>query len=610
MAEKQVSVRIKAEGGGQLKAEFHSIGTEAQKSFGQIDRGARMSGAGLQNVGFQVQDFAVQVAGGTDVSRAFAQQLPQLLSGMGLLGVVFGTVAAVAIPLFAAFGLGADKAKELDESVKSLNSTMSALNSATSAAKVDPEKLFGDFGAGAEQAREVLEIQRQIAAVRAENALVQTSSSLTALFGDFEQALSGLDGSVVASINRLHALADIGDAIGVDFESSVPQIEAVALALQAVATAEGPRAQADAMASLRAAILDASTESGVMSDELLVVLQSLTDAELAALGLAAVDMASPIGAAAGEAERLAQNLNLARAASLNYGKIQNTGESGPDAARRSVMALNAPGLMEGTLASGAAGAYVAPRGVAGGAGGGGGVSQAEREAARIYDQTRTAAEKYAIELAKLNDLQKTGKLDTETYNRAVEKLGRELDKTGDIGKQSANAIRGAFDNLLDDPAAAAKNLSKQLFQMALYAQLAKSMPGVFGSNGIIPLMNANGNVFDGGTVQAFAAGGIVSSATMFPMRGGMGVMGEAGPEAIMPLTRVGGKLGVAAAGAGGGGVKVEVHNYSGETVTRTEGRGPKGEQIIRLAVGKDLASGNHDASLRSRFGTRPNPVKR
>ncbi|MCU0903057.1 MAG: hypothetical protein MUE83_04190 [Tabrizicola sp.] len=109
MAEKQVSVRLKAEGAGQLRAEFQSIGTEAQRSFGALDRGARSSGQGLQNVGFQVQDFAVQVAGGTDASRALAQQLPQLLSGFGLLGVVLGTTAAVAVPLFAAFGLGSDE---------------------------------------------------------------------------------------------------------------------------------------------------------------------------------------------------------------------------------------------------------------------------------------------------------------------------------------------------------------------------------------------------------------------------------------------------------------------------------------------------------------------
>ncbi len=610
MAEKQVSVRIKAEGAGQLKAEFQSIGTEAQRSFGAIDRGARAGGQGLQNVGFQVQDFAVQVAGGTDVSRAFAQQLPQLLSGLGLMGVLFGTVAAVAIPLFAAFGMGSDKAKELEESVKSLNSAMRELNSATDATQVNPAELFGDFGAGAAQAREVLEIQRQIAAARAETALAQTSGSLTAVFGDFKDAIAIGDDAVTAT-NRLYALADVADALGLEFEDSVPQIEAVAQALQSVSTAEGPQAQADAMAGLRAAIIDAAEAGGVLSEEALVLLQNLTDAELAALGLATVDIASPIAAGADEAARLAQNMALASAASLNYGKIQNTGQSGPDAARRSVLALNAPGVGTGTLASGAGGAFVAPRGGrgGGGGGGGGGANQAEREAARIYDQTRTSAEKYAIELAKLNDLQKTGKLDTDTYNRAVEKLGRDLSKTGDLGKQAASAIRGAFDNLFDDPAAALKNLSKQLLQMALYAQLAKSMPSVFGSNGIIPLMNANGNAFDGGRVQAFAAGGIVSSATMFPMRGGMGMMGEAGPEAIMPLTRVGGKLGVAAAG-GGSNVTVNVTNQSGGEVQTSERRGQNGERQVDILIGQSLGSGRQDSALRSRFGTRPNPVKR
>lgn len=43
----------------------------------------------------------------------------------------------------------------------------------------------------------------------------------------------------------------------------------------------------------------------------------------------------------------------------------------------------------------------------------------------------------------------------------------------------------------------------------------------------------------------FANGGIIERATYFPMRGGAGLMGEAGPEAIMPLARgADGKLGV------------------------------------------------------------------
>lgn len=609
MAEKQVSVRIKAEGAGQLKAEFQSIGTEAQKSFGAIDRGARGGGQALQNVGFQVQDFAVQVASGTDVSRALAQQLPQLLSGLGLVGVLFGTVTAVAIPLFMAFGMGTDKAKELEESVKALNGAMSELRSATSAAQVDPAKLFGDFGAGAAQAREVLEIQRQIAAARAENALAQTSSSLTSVFGDFQDAIAIGDDAVTAT-NRLYALADVADALGLEFEENVTQIEAVAQALQAVATADGPQAQADAMAGLRAAIIEAADAGGVLSEEALILLENLTEAELAALGLATVDIASPIAAGADEAARLAQNMALAQAASLNYGKIQNTGQSGPDAARRSVMSLNAPGLLTGTIASGAGGVWKPERGRGGGGGGGGGASQADREAARIYEQTRTAAEKYAIELQKLNDLHKSGKLDTDTYTRAVEKLGKDLDKTSELGKKAASAIRGAFDNLFDDPAAALKNLAKQLFQMAIYAQLAKSMPNIFGSSGIIPLMNANGNIFAGGMVQAFAAGGIVSSATMFPMKNGMGVMGEAGPEAIMPLTRIGGKLGVMAQSGGGSNVVVNVNNQSGGEVQTTERRGPNGERQIDVLISKSLGSGRQDSALRSRFNTRPSPVKR
>lgn len=54
-----------------------------------------------------------------------------------------------------------------------------------------------------------------------------------------------------------------------------------------------------------------------------------------------------------------------------------------------------------------------------------------------------------------------------------------------------------------------------------------------------------------GNIMPFAKGGVVDRATPFGMRGGMGVMGEAGPEAIMPLQRgADGRLGVRAAGGG------------------------------------------------------------
>ncbi len=67
--------------------------------------------------------------------------------------------------------------------------------------------------------------------------------------------------------------------------------------------------------------------------------------------------------------------------------------------------------------------------------------------------------------------------------------------------------------------------------------------------GILPF--ADGAAFSQGKVTPFARGGVVSSPTHFPMRGGLGLMGEAGPEAILPLARGhDGSLGVKTQGGG------------------------------------------------------------
>ncbi len=67
--------------------------------------------------------------------------------------------------------------------------------------------------------------------------------------------------------------------------------------------------------------------------------------------------------------------------------------------------------------------------------------------------------------------------------------------------------------------------------------------------GLLPF--AKGGAVSQGRVMPFARGGIVSGPTPFAMRGATGLMGEAGPEAIMPLARgPDGRLGVQAAGSG------------------------------------------------------------
>jgi len=130
------------------------------------------------------------------------------------------------------------------------------------------------------------------------------------------------------------------------------------------------------------------------------------------------------------------------------------------------------------------------------------------------------------------------------------------------------SLRNAFDALVFDGGRLTdvlKGLSLSIANSALDSVLkpVTSQLGNLIGGGLQNLMEGvlpfqNGAAFSQGRVQAFAKGGVVSQATSFPMRGGMGLMGEAGPEAIMPLARgADGKLGVR--GGGGGSVNVTMN---------------------------------------------------
>lgn len=131
-----------------------------------------------------------------------------------------------------------------------------------------------------------------------------------------------------------------------------------------------------------------------------------------------------------------------------------------------------------------------------------------------------------------------------------------------LEKGLSSGLRKAFDGVVFDGAKlsdALKNVADSMIKATYNAALkpitshfggllAQSVGGLVGN--ILPF--ADGAPFSQGRVMPFANGGVVSSTTPFGMRGGMGIMGEAGPEAIMPLARgPDGKLGVRG-GAGGG----------------------------------------------------------
>jgi phage-related minor tail protein len=127
--------------------------------------------------------------------------------------------------------------------------------------------------------------------------------------------------------------------------------------------------------------------------------------------------------------------------------------------------------------------------------------------------------------------------------------------------QDLSRLADSFGNKLVTSLAGAVIHGRKLSDV--FRGLALSLANQALSQALKPLGNllggALGNLFPsakGNVVTPFARGGVVNSPVLFPMRGGTGLMGEAGPEAIMPLARGSdGRLGV----RGGGGARVTIN---------------------------------------------------
>jgi phage-related minor tail protein len=148
---------------------------------------------------------------------------------------------------------------------------------------------------------------------------------------------------------------------------------------------------------------------------------------------------------------------------------------------------------------------------------------------------------------------------TQAFSTEITKMQEAIAATGKdaevLSKGLSRGLRRAFDGLVFDGMRASdalETVARSVINTAYSAALRPVTKGLgnFLTDGLFSLF-ANGGSFAQGKVMPFASGGVVSSPTYFPMRGGAGLMGEAGPEAIMPLARgADGKLGVRSEGGG------------------------------------------------------------
>lgn len=173
------------------------------------------------------------------------------------------------------------------------------------------------------------------------------------------------------------------------------------------------------------------------------------------------------------------------------------------------------------------------------------------------------------------------------FDGELNRMRDSLSATGRDVAGLSNAIgrglRGAFDGLIFDGmklSDAMKGLAQSISNAA-YSAAIKPVQDQFGQllaggienfvSGMIPF--AKGGAFSQGRVVPFANGGIVSGPASFPMRGGRGLMGEAGPEAIIPLARgADGRLGVRSEGGRAVNVVMNISTPDAEGFRRSQGQ--------------------------------------
>ena len=215
----------------------------------------------------------------------------------------------------------------------------------------------------------------------------------------------------------------------------------------------------------------------------------------------------------------------------------------------------------------------------------------------------------------------------EQYTKAMAGAAEQYAKSEASLNQITTAIGSAFTDAIlnvksftDVMAGLARTIVEVVLKTSIVLPLIKQLQQISGSlfggtssSGSIETGSmigpnrpgfADGAAFRAGHVTPFANGTVVNHPTFFPMANGRGLMGEAGPEAVIPLRRgPDGNLGVAAGGATGGGTQVIINNQTGGSVETNERQDPNGMKVIEVMIKKVVRDGIGRGEFDKTFGT-------
>lgn len=581
-----------------------------------MTKGSNRMGVAMQQTGYQVGDFLVQVQSGTNPMVAFGQQATQLVGVMYLLpqaalaakisiaglsvslaGITLGL--SILIPLLTAAGAAFMRSREAsDEAKDGVDSYAEALENLiqkTKELKEERLSLTTDFDKDVliasekriRYANRIIELevlQKDLKGERLEGNKLLVSILERELDAETKK-INVITAAAKAEQEKIDAAEDAAEALE-DQERAAERILELSLKISR-STPYIP------MSAVAVEVAKAQAEMVKLFEKAMALKEELGEAAFEALRLSGVDLEGNISAGEKAAARLAvqlgvafgvaQKIQLAQASLSN--KNQNYSGRGTvgmpseqdgsgvfNPSRDTInqadilLGLKDPPKTKGGSKKSPAEEFAEYLD---------GLKQQavlEKELVGIFGAKRAeeeavikARQKYGEETVARQEAELRGTL---RQIEAEKERQRVLDEAKSQQEQVASVIAdnfgSAFMSIVDGTKSAkeafkdmARSIIKQLFQILVVEKMVKSIKSFISPS--ISAAEANGGAWQGGSkIKAYANGGVVGGPTYFPMAGGKtGLMGEAGPEAIMPLKRgANGKLGVQMEGNAGGDVVI------------------------------------------------------
>ena len=227
----------------------------------------KFSMGALQQAGYQVGDYAVQVANGTSKMQAFGQQAPQFLQIFGPIGAIVGAGVAIFSAIGVAIEKTAEAAKEAKPEIVSLGAAFSRLEDINSASLSEnlsrpAREATAEYATLLESMRQVAEGQRAAAVTQIMQNIAPTSEidKIQRYLDDVNETVrilreGGADRTDPALQTALRVQSETLDAL-----NSEKSIRETILSIQGATRSEAAQNLAAAMDTLKA--------SGNLSDEL------------------------------------------------------------------------------------------------------------------------------------------------------------------------------------------------------------------------------------------------------------------------------------------------------------------------------------------------------